>query len=176
MNPKKFLLQAIRTLLEKHPFEDITVDMILQEADVSRGTFYKYYRDKYDLANSYYSDYVSSEIVSHYNGHNWKQCLKEIFLFVKENRDYFKTVIINRNTAFLDFVSSFGLEGYQRVYMANMHIAEMSDEQIMESEFYNAGCVRILELWIMDDCRMPVDRLVQLSCSLMPDIYTRVAF
>ncbi len=172
MRPKEYLLEAIHTLSSKHPFDDITVEMILQEADVSRGTFYKYYRDKYDLANSYYSDYVNTNIMTKYDGRNWEECLKELLQFVKQNKDYFKIMISNGKTDFLSFISSFGMKEYQKVYMQNMRISQLTQEQIYELEFYNAGCVRIFSMWIENGCVMPIENLVKLSFSLMPDKYT----
>lgn len=41
---------AFISLLEKAPFEKITVKQILEEALISKGTFYAHYLDKYDLA------------------------------------------------------------------------------------------------------------------------------
>jgi AcrR family transcriptional regulator len=43
------LLSAIRELLRKKPFQEITVNEICDTADVRRATFYKHYRDKYDF-------------------------------------------------------------------------------------------------------------------------------
>ncbi|WP_416375754.1 TetR/AcrR family transcriptional regulator, partial [Salinicoccus roseus] len=40
---------AIITLLEKKSFESITVQDISSEAMINRGTFYTYYKDKYEL-------------------------------------------------------------------------------------------------------------------------------
>ena len=44
---------AIITLLEKKPFESITIQDISSEAMINRGTFYTYYKDKYELIESY---------------------------------------------------------------------------------------------------------------------------
>jgi len=176
MKPKEYLLEAIHSLSKKHPFDDITVEMILREADVSRGTFYKYYRDKYDLANSYYSDYVSSHILTKYNGLNWEDCLKEMLLFIKQNQDYFKIMISNCRTDFLSFISSFGLKRYQRVYMHNLGISQLSQDQIYELEFYNAGCVRIFSLWIENGCNIPIENLVKMFFSLMPEKFTSILY
>ncbi|WEV40123.1 TetR/AcrR family transcriptional regulator [Lactobacillus sp. ESL0681] len=36
-------------LLNKNQFEQITIDKIIKNANISRGTFYHHYQDKYDL-------------------------------------------------------------------------------------------------------------------------------
>src|SRR5947209_20021882 len=40
---------AMMALLVEKPFEDITVQNVLDRAEVSRSTFYTHYRDKNDL-------------------------------------------------------------------------------------------------------------------------------
>lgn len=46
----KAIMQALVSLLNKKPFEKITVQDILDETPVTRATFYAHYRDKYDIA------------------------------------------------------------------------------------------------------------------------------
>lgn len=52
------IVQAFLRLLEKKPYEKITVQEILEEALVSRNTFYLHYRDKADIAESLYHDFI----------------------------------------------------------------------------------------------------------------------
>ena len=46
------LLDALVALMQKKRYEDITVQDILDRADVGRSTFYSHYRDKEDLMDS----------------------------------------------------------------------------------------------------------------------------
>lgn len=46
---KTFLMQALIRLMEKQSFKQISVIDICNEALVHRATFYKHYKDKYDL-------------------------------------------------------------------------------------------------------------------------------
>ncbi len=52
----KTLRQIDNALLEnlaQYPFPQITIDMICTSALINRSTFYKYYKDKYDLLDKY---------------------------------------------------------------------------------------------------------------------------
>ena len=46
---KRLIQQSFIRILERKPFESITVGDIAKEAAVNRGTFYLHYEDKYDL-------------------------------------------------------------------------------------------------------------------------------
>lgn len=47
MKTKREILQAVHSLMEEKSFEEITVVDIVNRADISRGTFYLHYEDKY---------------------------------------------------------------------------------------------------------------------------------
>ena len=59
MNAKKILKTAAYSLICDHDIDDITVNMILEAAEISKKTFYRYYPDKYALANEIYDDLFS---------------------------------------------------------------------------------------------------------------------
>lgn len=50
---KKAIIEALVHLLKKKNFEQISVQNICQEADISRSGFYLHYLDKYDLVEKY---------------------------------------------------------------------------------------------------------------------------
>lgn len=51
---KEAIVHAFNSLIEKRPFDAITVKMITEEAGVSRATFYRHFKDKYDVMNYNY--------------------------------------------------------------------------------------------------------------------------
>lgn len=51
---KKALAEALKVHLRKRPFSKITVDNICETADISRRSFYRYFKDKYELLNWLY--------------------------------------------------------------------------------------------------------------------------
>lgn len=49
---RRLILDALRRLLETRDFRDITVQDIIQQAQINRTTFYRHHLDKYDLVES----------------------------------------------------------------------------------------------------------------------------
>ncbi|WP_326027802.1 TetR/AcrR family transcriptional regulator [Staphylococcus saprophyticus] len=47
---QKRIKNSLVTLLETHKFDLITVNQIVEEAEITRSTFYRYYDDKYNFA------------------------------------------------------------------------------------------------------------------------------
>ncbi len=56
----KRIKNSLVTLLETHKFDLITVNQIVEEAEITRSTFYRYYDDKYNLLSE-----IEEEILTH---------------------------------------------------------------------------------------------------------------
>ena len=48
------IIEGFNKLIENTDFNKISVDMIMQAAGVSRSTFYRYFKDKYEVMNANY--------------------------------------------------------------------------------------------------------------------------
>ena len=57
------IMTAFNRLIVQHDFQKISVEMIMKEASVSRSTFYRYFKDKYEVMNTnfkYLLDYYGA--------------------------------------------------------------------------------------------------------------------
>ena len=46
------IIDGFNRLISEVDFNKISVEMIMKEAGVSRSTFYRYFKDKYDVMNA----------------------------------------------------------------------------------------------------------------------------
>ncbi len=86
----KTILDSFNKLILENDFHKITVDMIMKAAEVSRATFYRYFKDKYDVMNANFKNlldfYVSPEQSSNYRDlcfHLFDYGLKHLQMFKK---------------------------------------------------------------------------------------------
>lgn len=97
---------AIITLLEKKPFESITIQDISSEAMINRGTFYTYYKDKYELIESYQNSMmtdIEQLLYKNITGSSFKDVdendlnntILKMFQYLKDNR---KRVLVIANS------------------------------------------------------------------------------
>ncbi len=75
MRMRQVISDAMIALLEEKPFHKITVQDIMEKAHIQRATFYRYYRDKFELTEA-----INKELVTHlvesvfagfYQGSGW---------------------------------------------------------------------------------------------------------
>ncbi len=174
MNTKKMLFQAIEKLVGQKQFSKITVQDILDEAEVSRRTFYKYFHDKYDLANSFYENYVTNQILIHYDGSNWRELLIQIYVFLLNNRDFFQE--INRfqgQGSFFSFLVDYSYHFYSDVYKHNMKIDTLSEQDSYRIWYVVGGNIFLLNQWMNRGYVQKPDQMADLLLESMPDVFYR---
>lgn len=59
---KMAIVEAFNTLIADIDFENITIQAIIEEAEVSKATFYRYFKDKYDVMNYNYKHILDDAV------------------------------------------------------------------------------------------------------------------
>lgn len=103
---QKKLLDAAKKEFSLHLLEDVSINQIIKNAGISRGSFYMYFEDKEDLYSyflKYYHGILHERVFVHLENTNgdiiktWKLIFEETTLYClkPENRPFFKNVFTN---------------------------------------------------------------------------------
>lgn len=92
MITKRALAGSLKKLMLKKPFDKLTVNDICAEAEISRRSFYRYFRDKHDLLSWIYYDNYFSKIELRDDWVIWDY-LPQICDYCYEDRHFFKKAV-----------------------------------------------------------------------------------
>jgi len=84
---KKLLANSLKELLEKKPLNKITVKEIVENCGVNRQTFYYNFQDIYDLVEWIFQEDAAQLIGSTPTGENWKDDVKVVIQYLRENEN-----------------------------------------------------------------------------------------
>lgn len=172
MNTKKIITDAAFSLFREFPFDTITVQMILNRAEVSRKTFYKYFADKYELMELYYRRTMDQYIQTYYNGHNWGDILGFLYDFINEERSYFRHVAgINGPDDFWTFLREYSFNFYSSVKLANEKRDELTEEERLTVRMITEGQMIVFKELVNGTADISKEQFVKLLCSIMPASY-----
>lgn len=105
---RKWLRQALLTLIQEKPIELITIQEITDEADMARVTFYRHYKDKNELLidclDNLYGElidvmHIPSQMASDEVGSVVYDNLKLWYSHIAANREVFKIIFNSSATA-----------------------------------------------------------------------------
>ena len=95
---KEILAESFIELAQTKKIDKITVKDITENCGYSSATFYRQFKDKYDLiAWSYTQDIRSIVDKLEYTEGSWKQVLTEVAKYFNKHRDYLSNLLLHTN-------------------------------------------------------------------------------
>lgn len=178
MNTKKIIKEAAFRLFEQRPFEQVTVQDILDEAEVSRRTFYDHFQDKYELMRDYFTDYAAKAVFDRnsppdsLSEEQWRRDMEAYFEMMKTRTAYYKNARHQRSINVLwDFINRYSYE-----YYSNMRLQRTKSDKLTEAEdltirAFVAAYNCVLKAYLDGTTNLSVRELIDIIASTLPEDY-----
>ncbi len=146
----------MKRLLEKHTFENITVQDIADEAGVAKTTFYRHFESKYELATAIFSEYITRSTFLQYNGENYYEMNEKIFVFLKDNKGYFSKLFkMTGQESFYIFLVEYISEFCVQQAENRFGIEKLSDKQLFKIDMLANAWAHSIKSWVEYGCKVP---------------------
>ena len=159
---KRMLSLSLKKLLEKNTLDNITIQDITDDAEVSRKTFYYHFQDIYALLEWIYTTDAQRLLEGKRDGDTWQQGFLQVLKYIRDNR------ALVRNT--YHSVSRELLEGYlyRVTYQLMRDVVEerAAGTQVPEEDraflahFYKYAFVGLTVEWMQGGMKEEPARLV----------------
>jgi len=142
---REILAESFRELALSKPVDKITVPNIIENCGYSKTTFYRLFRDKYDLMAWDYTQRIHAIVMqTEKEDYVWKQILWDVAELFNEQRVYLRNILLHTS----------GYESFSR-YMKQIHIEFMSKSVLVASGLNELDIKT--ELYIRTYCQGTVD-------------------
>ena len=177
--------KALLSLIEKKPFEYITISEICEKTGVNRSTFYLHYENTRDLLKETI-DYVLNSFTSYFDvdteniTSGFANCdLQELnfinekylhpyLLFIIENQRLFEAVLSQPTTFDSKAIFQRLFDNIFKPILDRFHYP--ADEQKYVMMFYLNGITAIITEWLKDGCKKSIE---EISCIIHYCIFGR---
>jgi AcrR family transcriptional regulator len=97
---KEILAESFRELAESKSVDKITVPEIVENCGYSKTTFYRLFKDKYDLMAWDYAQRLQAIVgQTEKEDYEWKQILWDVALLYNEQKDYLRNLLLHTRPA-----------------------------------------------------------------------------
>ncbi len=165
---QKALVEALKKLIAKNTFEEITVQMICDESLVRRATFYDHFANKYELF-SFSIQYIYKEFTV-YNKLKKQMKSKELYFdlleevinFFSENAEFVKSIIkSNLSTTLISIIFDEIRVELKEVFEKDNHIkSKLQIESDILTHFYSTGLFSVALWWMKNDKPISKEELI----------------
>ena len=163
------LLEALVRLMEHTALDRISVSELLKKAGVSRSTFYRRYRDKYDLLNSCYQELLNRTLFQVSEGASYRTAFFSLYEALQSDPAFFKKALSSTDQNSLrNYIYKQSYAVYEEIL--GTHGMDMKDpyNRLLLAGFIT-GSLEITCIWAQGGMKEPVDMLFRLCYQLMPD-------
>lgn len=170
---KYIFANAVKDLIKGQSLDKITVTDIVIKSKMTRQTFYRYFKDKYDLVNWYFEKLVMQSFRQMANGCSLCEALFLKFEFIKEEHTFFKAAFKSN-----DYNNLINYD-YQCIYEFYKAIIERNSNHKIDKELdfllvmYCKGSIDMTVDWVLKDMPIEIEKIVSLLEEALPE---RLAF
>ena len=172
------LAQAMKICMQKTSLEKITVSQVVQQCGTTRQTFYRNFKDKYDLVNWYF-DRILLESFEHMGeGSTIPEGLINKFRYIEQEKIFFKAAFKNNDQNNLrDHDFELILQFYTDL-LARKDSRALDQELHFLLEMYCQGSVYMTVKWVLggmkDSPRAMSAKLVDAMPSKLANVFERL--
>ena len=168
---RKSIYAACLQLLNQKNFETITVQEIIDLADVGRSTFYSHYESK-ELLLDELCRYLFHHLFERVGNLTIEEYLTHIFLHFKKNQDHVTSLLFSKNDYFLRQLQK---ELEHHVYPMVAEDLQVSYPNIPSSflkHFVVTNFIETLTWWLKNGKSYKEDQVVRFYLEVMEMTYT----
>ena len=149
-NAKEILAESFKELAATRDIEKITIKEITDNCGYSPATFYRQFKDKYDLIAWDYSGQVEQNIGKiGSDGHTWKQALLVSAKYNIQHKDYLLNL----------FKHTSGIYSFEQ-YMTDINVRFITEYLKKLSVQMDEVIMRVLETYCHGTVKITIDRLI----------------
>lgn len=176
---KEILAESFRELAESKSVDRITVQEIVDNCDYSTATFYRHFKDKYDLIAWDYAR-KTAEIMGRINGkdYSWVQTLRDGAAHYSEEREYLANLLLHTSghDAFVHYMADINYGELEKHILSVRGKQTLDEKTAMLIRTYCLGTVCLSCEWILGKYQATPEELAEVyETALPPSLWELVA-
>ncbi|HDG8500053.1 TPA: TetR/AcrR family transcriptional regulator [Staphylococcus aureus] len=152
---RKKIKLALINLLNKYRFDEISVKDICKTAEISRGTFYLHYQDKYDLVLKYQKS-VMIHAKRHFKSHkyeNKREFIKQAISFWESEGELLLLLLSSKGSSEIQQLVKSLLQKHMELnllpFITNENMSQKDERYFLV--FLSNAVLGVLQEWIDND-------------------------
>lgn len=166
---KNAIVDAFNELITNHDFDKLTVTDIAKKAGVSKATFYRYFKDKYDVMN-----YNYMRLLDYYAApercHNYEELYYNLFFAARESWQYLRNAFNSTGAnCFSYYIYQYSYEIAEQITKSNRDGQGFSSSERLQFDVFCKGISYMYENWIFGGYDISAEDAAKALYAMMPE-------
>lgn len=159
---------ALKQCMKRHTLDKITVTEIVEASEMTRQTFYRYFKDKYDLVNWYFEQLVMQSFRQMGTSMTLQEGLVKKFYFIQNDHAFFEQAFSSQDYNSLvkydfDCIHAF----YQKIITSKTGKPLPADMAFL-LEMYCRGSIDMTVDWVQRKMPISPESMADLLIEALP--------
>lgn len=164
---RQAIVTAFNRLIAKAEIEKITTEKIASEAGVSKATFYRYFKDKYDVQNYNYQELLEHALEQ---SDNYRDLFYLLYSFARDEWAGFRKAFYSTGVNSLEnFIYSHSKSVVEQITAQNRGGAALTPEENMQTDVLCCGISYMYKKWTLGQYPLDPDAAADALYALMPE-------
>ena len=168
---REILAESFRELAGSKPVDKITVPNIIENCGYSKTTFYRLFKDKYDLMAWDYAQKLQAIVgQTEKEDYEWKQILRDVASLYNEEKDYLRNLLLHTSgyESFSRHMKQLHIESLTKCVLDAAGLKELDIKTEMCVRTYCQGTVDLGCDWILGAFQVPPEELAAVFEDCLP--------
>lgn len=162
------LTEALYALLQTRPIDSLSISELVQRAGIGRASFYRHFRDKYDLVCAVHRRVLEGTLLTYFEGRSFRAAVSDTLqVFTRHKRFYRNALTSTDINALGNFIFAQTYAFYGRALEQCGFSMDKHQARVLRQ--YCFGSVALLSEWILGDMDEDLEEYMQASICGLPD-------
>jgi len=169
---REILAESFRELAGKKNIDRITIRDITENSGYSTATFYRHFRDKYDLIAWDYTRRAEGILARlGEDGVSWRQVLCDAMRDIQKQREYLANLFLHTSglDSFLSHMREANFDCLKQTVLRVSGLRALDDRTERLIRIYVLGSVQMTCEWILGTCRASPEELAEICDVVLPE-------
>lgn len=170
---KNILAESFLELAEKKPINKITIADIVNNCGVTQPTFYRHFKDKYDMIAWIYAREAGNNIAKiGTNGYVWKDTFLDGMRFYEENRKFMINALKHTSgrDSFLFQMSEMNIQFIEDEIKKKLKVSECPPDLSAIAKMFCYGTNQFLYDWLIEKSDLSYEQVADLMEKSIPEV------
>ncbi len=167
----ELLAESFRELAESRSIDKITVQEIVNNCDYSSATFYRHFKDKYDLIAWDYAQKATG-IMSRLSENDtlWKQTLLDWAAYFHAEKEYLANLFLHTSghDSFIQYMTEINYRAFENYVLSYTGLRELDRKTALLARTYCLGTVCLSCEWILGTYDITPEQLAEIYEKAVP--------
>lgn len=168
---KELMVEAIKKILRKKPLGKITVNDIVEEADISKQTFYNYFHDKYDLFSySVITVLHDNLMTSEKNACNFQETILNYYRTVIDEKNFYRSFIrdVSAREQIFSCIMEFSSSYFHRKALEKYGEGCVPEDVMLAIRYCSVGNAKLVIDWMMEQMERAPETMADITFRCIP--------